>query len=472
MKIFEIISEGGKVDTPVYVIGDSIANGIAGAGGVSKDLTNPGKNTNFILQNLVAPFASSGKAKGSIVILSSGAANSSKVIDETGKTIQSESFGPIATQIKLLKDAGATVALVGVASDKTPPQKPTQYTNGKKWMVDYRGVNEQLSSIASSSGAKFLGPLEQYDAAIGQNDGIHPYNGYGKLFQAGASLSPSSSSDTKPDKQGASPSGTTSGAFTLNAPSSRYGKEVVDIQKTLIALGFDLGPTGADGVRGPYTTSAVKKLQAQLGVTVDGDPGPETVTALNKLLVGKPEITSKLTHAKDSDVKGPDFSGGAGQFADLATDANADKAKSTASKFLGRNIEDDEWNYLIRGIYAEATSNQKEIAYVAAVMLNRTRSGKWGRSIISVLRAPNQFQSVTGTSADGHSASRNFTQGPGKGSLGNIYKALIDILPTAPTDILRFTAANRQAYGAGTNVGYLDKLVASGGQQIGGTVFA
>jgi len=37
---------------------------------------------------------------------------------------------------------------------------------------------------------------------------------------------------------------------------------------------------------------------------------------------------------------------------------------------------------------------------------------------------------------------------------------------------MRFTAANRKAYGAGTNVGYLDKLVAQGGQQIGGTVFA
>jgi hypothetical protein len=48
----------------------------------------------------------------------------------------------------------------------------------------------------------------------------------------------------------------------------------------------------------------------------------------------------------------------------------------------------------------------------------------------------------------------------------------MDYLPNAPKDIMRFTAANRAAYGAGTNVGYLDQLVAQGGQQIGGTVFA
>jgi hypothetical protein len=35
-----------------------------------------------------------------------------------------------------------------------------------------------------------------------------------------------------------------------------------------------------------------------------------------------------------------------------------------------------------------------------------------------------------------------------------------------------FTAANRAAYGAGTNTKWLDKMLASGGQQIGQTVFA
>jgi hypothetical protein len=471
MRILEVILEGGLNLDKIAVIGDSIAVGIKGAGGVSAGTAVGGSNTSKVL-GFVKDFVSSGKVKGYTVILSSGAANSSKVVDEDGKTVQSENFAPVSAQIKLLKDAGATVALVGVASEKTPQQKPTKFTNGKKWVIDYTGVNSQLAAIASSSGAKFLGPLEKYDNTMSQHDGIHPFNGYSKLFSAGAAYytEPDDKADKK-NKQDAAPTGTTS-TFVVPVPGGRRGAAVADVQKALVALGYDIGPHGVDGVRGPYTSAAVKKLQAQLGVTVDGDPGPETVAALNKLLISKPELTAKLSNSKETDVKGPDYSAGAGQYAGLANDENAQKAQSASEKFLGRKIDSDEWNYLVRGIYAEATSNQKEIAYVAAVMLNRTRSGKWGRSIISVLRAPNQFQSVTGTRADGHSASRNFTQGPGAGSLGNIYKALIDILPHAPTDILRFTAANRKAYGAGTNVGYLDQLVAQGGQQIGGTVFA
>ena len=174
-------SSGG----PVVVIGDSIAVGIAGAGHADGKYAVGGSSTTKVL-GLVQDCIKDGKAKGATVILSSGAANSSKVITADGKQIQNENFGPISTQIQALKKVGATVVLVGVASEKTPPQKPTQYTNGQKWVADYTGVNQQLESIASSNGAKFLGPLEKFDNTISQHDGIHPYNGYSKLFQAGS----------------------------------------------------------------------------------------------------------------------------------------------------------------------------------------------------------------------------------------------------------------------------------------------
>jgi len=305
MKILEIILESG--DKNVYVIGDSIANGIASAGHVTTQYTDPGKNTSFVLQSLVKPFIKSGKANGATVILSSGAANSSKVQTDDGTVIQQENFGPISSQIRSLRDAGAKVVLVGVASKQTPPQKPTQFTKGKAWTIDYTGVNQQLDVIASSNGAKFLGPLESFDNSISQHDGIHPYNGYSQLFQAGSSgssLAPADNDKSPKDdkKQGATPSKST-GSFEISIPSGRVGTEVADIQKALVALGFDIGPNGVDGVRGPYTSSAVKKLQAQLGVSVDGDPGPETVGALNKLLASKPDVARGLTHAGQSDVK-------------------------------------------------------------------------------------------------------------------------------------------------------------------------
>jgi len=193
-KEFQILKENRE---KVVVIGDSIAVGIAGAGGVSKEYTQGGKNTSFILQNFVTPFAKSNKARGSTVILSSGAANSANVNTVDGQKFQSENLAPVSQQIKLLKDAGATVVLVGVASGKTPPQNPTQYTKGKKWIVDYTGMNDKLAAIASANGAEFLGPLEEFDPNISRGDGIHPYNGYRKLFQAGAAKADSATNEPR-----------------------------------------------------------------------------------------------------------------------------------------------------------------------------------------------------------------------------------------------------------------------------------
>ena len=55
MKIFEIISEGGKVDTPVYVIGDSIANGIDSLGAVER-MVKQFKTLNLEQQEAVTVF--------------------------------------------------------------------------------------------------------------------------------------------------------------------------------------------------------------------------------------------------------------------------------------------------------------------------------------------------------------------------------------------------------------------------------
>jgi len=470
MKIVEIISEA--TDSQVYSIGDSHAEGLSYTKGII-NYAHGGQPstsaTNYSGSYNGHPTGVENVPKGARIVIAQGcndAANSSRAFqDSKGKT-------PLVPPETI---ASNVAKLVSAAKSKSDNVVFVLFPNGDPKIKPYYGGEYQEKVRKAIKSAVGVPVIDMEGSALA--DGVHAVPGAYK--DAGAKaismLGKGTTSDKQDDKkQGASPEGTTSGKgkFELGIPNSRVGAEVADIQKVLVALGFDIGPRGVDGIRGPATSAAVKQLQAKLGVTVDGDPGPETVNALNKLLSGKPEITSKLTKATASDVKRPDYASGASQFADLANDANAEKTQKICEKFLGRKIDSDEWNYLIRGIYAEATSNQKEIAYVAAVMLNRTRSGKWGNSIISVLRAPNQFQSVTGTRADGHRPSRNFTQGPGSGSLGNIYKGLMDYLPNAPQDIMRFTAANRAAYGAGTNVGYLDQLIAQGGQQIGGTVFA
>jgi N-acetylmuramoyl-L-alanine amidase len=54
------------------------------------------------------------------------------------------------------------------------------------------------------------------------------------------------------------------------------GREVVDLQTRLLALGLDLGNRGIDGVFGPKTELAVKAFQQDMGILVDGVVGEIT----------------------------------------------------------------------------------------------------------------------------------------------------------------------------------------------------
>lgn len=60
------------------------------------------------------------------------------------------------------------------------------------------------------------------------------------------------------------------------------GAAVTDMQKKLIAAGYDIGSSGADGDFGPATEQAVKRLQTANGLAVDGIVGPITWAALEK----------------------------------------------------------------------------------------------------------------------------------------------------------------------------------------------
>jgi hypothetical protein len=48
------------------------------------------------------------------------------------------------------------------------------------------------------------------------------------------------------------------------------GDDVRAAQTVLVALGYDLGAAGADGVLGPKTSAALKKFQASEGITQTG----------------------------------------------------------------------------------------------------------------------------------------------------------------------------------------------------------
>ena len=73
-------------------------------------------------------------------------------------------------------------------------------------------------------------------------------------------------------------SGSSGGTTVSNGGFSKA--YIQDIQKRLIAKGYSVGASGADGILGNATIAAVKAFQKAVGLTADGIPGPKTLAAL------------------------------------------------------------------------------------------------------------------------------------------------------------------------------------------------
>lgn len=164
----------------VYVVGDSIAVGIKDAND-AHGIATGGKDSKAVL-GMVQQLIKENNVKGALVILSSGASNST--YDRPTGEGRAFDIDPVRQQLDALKAAGAIVALVGTGSSKSKTftnKYGTYFVNFEK-----QGVNDKLASAAQATGAKFLGPLENYDSGLnsGKGDGIHPYGGYKSIYLA------------------------------------------------------------------------------------------------------------------------------------------------------------------------------------------------------------------------------------------------------------------------------------------------
>ena len=163
----------------MFVFGDSIGVGVQNAGKAPGAAT--GGDSPKVVFNKMTAYLSKNNIKGATILLSSGASNGAKYEVQGDKIYPQREFEYIAKQIEALKKAGAAkVILLGTASGYSTWFPKTKYTKGK-YRVDLRGVNDQLSKIAASSGAQFTGPLEQFDDL--KTDGIHPFGGYSKIWK-------------------------------------------------------------------------------------------------------------------------------------------------------------------------------------------------------------------------------------------------------------------------------------------------
>ena len=87
--------------------------------------------------------------------------------------------------------------------------------------------------------------------------------------------------------------------------SGSTGEDVKKLQNALIGAGYDVGQSGADGIYGANTESAVRKYQQDNGLSVDGIAGEQT---MGKLFgnMNKPSVQGAETQGTQSPV--PDYS--------------------------------------------------------------------------------------------------------------------------------------------------------------------
>jgi hypothetical protein len=147
--------------------------------------------------------------------------------------------------------------------------------------------------------------------------------------------------------------------------------------------------------------------------------------------------------------------------------------RAGAEEYLGRAMSDVEWDQLLRTTYAESSGNSNEQAAVMSVVLNRVNSGRWGDTVTSVIMAPNQFQAVTGTANDPGPSDMYRTFNNNGEDLNTFENTVTPKLTNfVEQNWLNFTAANRAAYGEGTDVSFLDRLTAAQDSMlIGQTMF-
>lgn len=423
----------------LFAIGDSHAKAIGSQPGWTNMASNGRRAEDPANDAAVAKVPN-----GSLVVLSAGANN---MLDPNKTTV----VGRIESLINKLKQKKCTVYYVLFAETDNP-----------KFAKDRNQLRQQVqNAIGTEVAVLDMGSLKYKE---GSSDGIHaPMSWYAQAAQKAAA----GAKDYAPQaEQGAKAQPAQPGEAAVNVidvPSSRVGPAVADIQKVLLALGYKLPKHGVDGVRGPETSAAVAAFQEDNGLAIDGDPGPQTVGMLNKLVTDK---QIKFVKSTQTDVKGR-MSGVTDiddedvvKYNDIPQDEMTRKAREAAEKYLGRAMGDNEWDYLLRATFAESAYDVKSYAMVMGTILNHTRqyAPNAKNGVIVALKRPNAFQAVTGTTANKHDSSPGFKSGPPAKHLRAMATAAITYLDKVPHNQMEFSATNLAAYGPGTNVGWLRQL--------------
>jgi GH24 family phage-related lysozyme (muramidase) len=277
-KLFEATAQTGY-----YTVGDSHAEGIGAYSG--KPWINKAKHSTKS-DNPMHMAAIRSIPKGSVVLISLGA-NDAGMTNDTPSAIASR----VASIVNASVANGNTTLFLLFPIGTSNSTKP-----------------ERRQAVRDAVKAAISVPVTDLEGSPLQSDGVHAqpnvYASIGKQLASRSKPVANANTPTAPPQQGSQPA--IAGKFSITVPEvsvGRRGADVMDVQKALQELGYNLGPPGVDGIRGKFTTAAIKKYQTDKGLKVDGDAGPETVNALNKDIAANPDKFKSVTKSSPSEVK-------------------------------------------------------------------------------------------------------------------------------------------------------------------------
>lgn len=250
-----------------YYIGDSIAVGAAIHAGSKATKANPVNNSKGgTLKALKGDAIGTNQAvggtppvgvlyyvqqhaknlRGSHVVISTGASNS-------GDVFKGSLQGDLATiekQLQTLKEAGATVTVMGVANDFKLSNK---YGTAPKGTGEK--INKQLQQLASKYGFEFAGGFKS-------SDGVHSYSGYSvsKKYKSAGAIG---------NGGGAKSQGQPTSSDTFSTPttstSSQPSSIVTTSPTTAVGQIPDLNFTNQQPITTPYVANPFATIDALSG---------------------------------------------------------------------------------------------------------------------------------------------------------------------------------------------------------------
>lgn len=283
MRFFEFKETPPETATKIYAIGDSHAVAIAGTGKFISLATNGRSAMNGANDDAIGKVS-----PGSTVVLSAGA-------NDMMNPNKQQVVGRVSGMLNELLQKKCKVFYVLFAETDNP-----------KFAQD----RNQLRKLVQSSIPSGVEVIDMGKLSVSSGDGIHaPMGWYGTAaakVKAGAIPGQAATPSTGKPGEDKMAQAAASSSY-IQVPSGpkmgSRGVEVVNLQRALIALGYNVGPTKDDGILGKFTSAAVAKFQADNKLPSSGTATPETVQALNKIVAENPKA-SKLEKAKPEEFKG------------------------------------------------------------------------------------------------------------------------------------------------------------------------